>query len=136
MPEPTDHHVDRVVLPSGKVIEVVYFSDQAPAPAAAPAEHGDELHLCGSCDSDLVYPIGWQEAGSRHWAVALRCPNCEWRGTGVYSEEVVERFDELLDHGTEAVVRDLKQLMHANMEHEIECFTRALQAGLIEPSDF
>jgi hypothetical protein len=54
----------------------------------------------------------------------------------VYPQETVERFDEELDRGTEALVRDLKQLMHANMEDEIDRFVRALDAGHIVPDDF
>jgi hypothetical protein len=68
--------------------------------------------------------------------VTLRCPNCEWTGTGVFEQEVVERFDEQLDRGTEALVRDLKRLVQANMEEQIDRFVDALQAGLILPEDF
>ena len=78
----------------------------------------------------------WEEAGATHWEVTLRCPNCEWNGTGVYEQQVVERFDEELDRGTEALVRDLKRLMQANMEDEIERFVAALHAGHIVPEDF
>jgi hypothetical protein len=128
-------YVRRVVLPSGKVIEVVYFGDETTAahPTSQPA--GD-LHLCGSCESELVYPVDWEEAGDSHWEVKLRCPNCEWAGTGVFEQDIVERFDEELDKGTEALVRDLKNLMQANMEDEIERFVSALEAGHIVPEDF
>ncbi len=136
--EPTENTntVRRVVLPSGKAIDVVYFGDQTAAPAPRHRRHGDELHICGSCGSELVYPLDWEESGATHWEVALRCPNCEWTGAGVYSQEAVERFDEELDRGTEALVRDLKQLMHANMEDEIDRFVRALEADHIVPDDF
>jgi hypothetical protein len=135
------HYVRRVVLPSGKTIEVVYFDDQAGAPAVAtPAPMRDEtvsdLHVCGSCESQLVYPTEWDEAGSTHWEVTLRCPNCEWTGTGIFEQELVERFDEELDRGTEALVRDLKRLAHANMEDEIERFCSALDGDHIVPEDF
>ena len=40
------------------------------------------------------------------------------------------------DRGTEALVRDLRRLAHANMEEEIERFTSALHAGHIQPEDF
>src|SRR4051812_25055324 len=139
------HYVRRVVLPSGKTIEVVYFEDQdAPASgpiAATPApvrddQHVQDLHVCGSCSSTLVYPTEWEEAGATHWEVTLRCPNCEWNGSGVFEQELVERFDEELDRGTEALVRDLKRLAHANMEDEIERFTTALDEGHIVPEDF
>ena len=132
------HYVRRVVLPSGKTIEVVYF-DEAPAlDAVSPelAEVGEDLHVCGTCSSDLVYPVEWDEAGATHWEVTLRCPNCEWSGTGIFSQDVVERFDEELDRGTEQLVRDLKRMMQANMEDEIDRFVDALQAGHIIPEDF
>jgi hypothetical protein len=132
-----DHrqYVRRVVLPSGKTIEVVYFEPQ----------HGDtsgsepvrtELHVCGSCSSELVYPIDWEEAGTSHWQVTLRCPNCEWNGTGVFEQHSVERFDEELDRGTHALVRDLKRMVQANMEEQVERFIDALQDDLIFPEDF
>ena len=130
-------YVRRVVLPSGKTIEVVYFGDAtdvAPRPTAEPTI--DDLHVCGSCESELVYPVDWDEASDTHWEVTLRCPNCEWSGTGVFEQDIVERFDEELDRGTEALVRDLKRLMQANMEDEIERFVSALQDGHIVPEDF
>jgi hypothetical protein len=137
------HYVRRVVLPSGKTIEVVYFEDQQAgavgAPAAAGPAHDEsvsDLHVCGSCASTLVYPTEWEEAGTTHWEVSLRCPNCEWVGTGIFEQDLVERFDEELDRGTEALVRDLKRLSHANMEDEIERFTTALEDGHIVPEDF
>ena len=134
-------YVRRVVLPSGKTIEVVYFEDQqatdAPIGAIpAPEQSVVDLHICGSCSSHLVYPTEWEESGATHWEVTLRCPNCEWSGTGIFEQELVERFDEELDRGTEALVRDLKRLAHANMEDEIERFTAALEAGHIVPEDF
>ena len=141
MNERADNHqyVRRVVLPSGKTIEVVYFEEHSTARFSAPdtpVESATDLHLCGACGSGLVYPVEWEEAGTTHWEVALRCPNCEWLATGVFEQDVVERFDEELDRGTEALVRDLKRLMHANMEDEIDRFAAALYAGHIVPEDF
>ena len=139
MPSSSDHqhYVRRVVLPSGKTIEVVYFEDlgvptQAITAQPAPAD----LHVCERCTCELVHPVAWEEAGPEHWEVTLRCPNCEWEGSGVHTQLAVDRFDELLDMGTEAVVRDLKRLMHANMEDEIERFVAALASDLIVPEDF
>ena len=136
-PQPDNrHYVRRVVLPSGKTIEVVYFGDETVAAARHTAEPADDLHVCGTCESELVYPVDWEEASDTHWEVTLRCPNCEWSGTGVFEQDIVERFDEELDRGTEALVRDLKRLMQANMEDEIERFVSALQDGHIVPDDF
>ena len=131
-------YVRRVTLPSGRSIEVVYFEPlAAEAAGAAHAPHQlDDLHICPECDRDLVYPVDWEEAGASHWQVTLRCPNCEWVGTGVFEQEVVEAFDEELDRGTETLVRDFKTLIRANMEEQVERFAEALQAGLILPEDF
>jgi hypothetical protein len=139
-----NHYVRRVVLPSGKMIEVVYFEDPVAPPsgheidavAADKSAQVSDLHVCASCESELVYPTEWDEASTSHWEVALRCPNCEWTGTGIFEQEIVERFDEELDRGTEALVRDLKRLMHANMEDEIERFVTALTLDQILPEDF
>ena len=133
------HYTRRVVLPSGKVIEVVYFEEQRAAHTRLPVPQDDkvqDLHLCGTCGADLVYPVEWEEYGATHWQVTLRCPNCEWVGTGIYEQNLVERFDEELDRGTEALVRDLKRLTRANMEDEVERFTKALTVDAILPEDF
>ena len=130
--ERSGQRVKRVALPSGKTIEVVYFEEgvQHEAPTRL------ELHLCPDCDSGLVYPVHWIEVDRATWEVTLRCPNCEWAHTGVFEQETVERFDEELDRGTDSLVDDLKRLVHANMEEDIERFTHALARDFILPEDF
>ena len=125
-----DHkqYVRKVVLPSGKTIEVISFEDLAPAQA--------DLHVCPECSAELVYPVAWEEADRARWEVALRCPNCEWTVTGVFEEEAIQRFDEVLDRGTEALVADLRQLTRANMEDDVERFIHALSGGHVLPEDF
>jgi hypothetical protein len=132
------HYVRRVVLPSGRTIEVVYFEEHpALAPGATTVERDDlDLHRCRSCRSELVYPTEWEEAGETHWEVTLRCPNCEWSETGVFAQRAVEHFDEELDRGTDALVADLRRLVQANMEDEVERFVAALHAGAVLPEDF
>ena len=132
------NYIRRVVLPSGRAIEVVYFENQpahTPPAAGSTREHVD-LHICPECDKALVYPVEWEEASPTHWEVQLRCPNCEWHSVGLFDQETVDRFDEQLDHGTEALVRDLKRLTRANMEEEVERFTSALASDAIWPMDF
>ncbi|HEY4280222.1 MAG TPA: hypothetical protein VGM91_18510 [Conexibacter sp.] len=143
MSRPADHHSHRrVILPSGKTIDVLCFPVQPGAPAvggraaAEPASPIDGLHVCPACTSRLVSPVAWEEAGRSHWDVTLHCPNCDWLGGGVFAEELVEQFDEELDRGTEALVRDLQRLMRANMEDEIDRFASALRADQIWPMDF
>jgi hypothetical protein len=141
MSQPTNsngQYVRRVTLPSGRSIEVVYFEPlaaDAAGPATSPARVED-LHICPECDRDLVYPMDWEEASVTHWEVELRCPNCEWSEVGTYDQATVDRFDEQLDQGTEALVKDLRRLVQANMEAEAERFAAALNANAILPDDF
>jgi hypothetical protein len=136
MSQPHSHHgqyVRRVVLPSGRAIEVVYYENPVPTPSAVPVE---DLHVCPECDRGLVYPVEWEEVSATHWQVLLRCPSCEWNELGVFDQDTVDHFDRQLDVGTEALIRDLKRLTRANMEDEIERFSRALDVDLILPEDF
>jgi len=95
-----------------------------------------DLHICPACNSDLVYPTDWAPASDRHWHVALRCPECDWNGSGRHSQEVVDRLDEALDNGTESVLEDLDLLVRASMEDQIARFVVALNADQILPEDF
>jgi hypothetical protein len=133
--EQEGHRIKRVSLPSGKTIEVVYFQDVGRRGQERSAEQR-ELHLCPQCDSNLVFPVNWSEASQTHWEVSLRCPNCEWLETGVFDQDTVERFDEELDRGTDDLVEDLKRLVYANMEEQIERFCQALSNDHVLPEDF
>jgi hypothetical protein len=138
--EEQTHYVKRVVLPSGKTIEVVYFKDAlasaGPAEDHRPAEADQALHVCLDCESALVYPIEWQEAGPENWSVLLHCPNCDIHREGVFAQDTVERFDEELDRGADVLARDYKRLMRANMAEEIDRFIGALESDAILPEDF
>jgi hypothetical protein len=135
-PHHSSQYVRRVVLPSGRAIEVVYYETLPAVPVVPSAPPLDDLHLCPDCDRTLVYPVEWEEVSPTHWEVLLRCPNCEWNEVGVYDQPTVDRFDDELDRGTETLMRDLKRLTRANMEEEIERFVIALDSGLILPEDF
>jgi hypothetical protein len=138
------HFTKRVTLPSGKTIEVVYFADEAAladaaehhGPAHSPAEQQQDLHVCVECESELVYPVQWEEAGPENWSVLLHCPNCDVFREGVFTQDNVELFDEELDRGADVLARDYKRLMRANMADEIDRFVGALQADAILPEDF
>lgn len=138
-PGPSDHHVKRVVLPSGKTIEVVYFGEgagHAEPRGAHVAETAADLHVCLSCGSGLAYPVSWDEAGAESWSVLIRCPECEEIREGVFAQAVVEAFDEKLDAGADTLMADYRRLLRANMAEEMERFTQALAADAIVPEDF
>jgi hypothetical protein len=124
------HSVRRIVLPSGRSIEVVRFHDSD----ALPSEQG--LHVCPRCHSELVQPVAWGEVSSDRWELTLHCPDCEWLHEDVYDQDQVAALEEKLDEGVEALLRDLQRLTHANMADQVERFSAALQAGLILPEDF
>ena len=129
-PDPKNHSVRKIVLPSGKSIEVVRFSDDTDAPPSP------GLHLCPSCSSDLVQPVAWSEADGERWELVLSCPNCWWEDEGVYTQEQVEALEEHLDDGLADMLDDLQRLAQANMADQVDRFITALHGDHILPEDF
>jgi hypothetical protein len=124
------HTVHRIVLPSGRKIEVVRFSDEESGGRCRP------LHICGNCHAPLVQPLAWSETGDEHWELELLCPNCEWTTTGIYSQAEVEELEDRLEEGLSEMLADLQRLAQANMSEEIDRFVTALHADVILPEDF
>lgn len=123
------HSVRRIVLPSGRTIEVVRFHEVEQASPRG-------LHICPGCDSELVQPIAWSESPDGRWDLLLSCPNCWWETEGTYTEEQVHALEEELDEGLADMLRDLQRLTQANMADQLERFAAALRADLILPEDF
>lgn len=95
------------------------------------------LHVCPRCNSQLVQPTCWEQAGDRgHWRLWRRCPECEWHSDEVYGEAKIDAFDEELDLGTRALSGELKALERENMQWVADTFTAALAADLISADDF
>lgn len=112
--------------------------DQAlPLPfSGAQTDHCRGLHVCGACASDLVQPQSWTETEAGHWWIELRCPECEHRHEGVYSQPLLDAFDEQLNADTDALMGSYRRLVRENLADEVERFTDALHAGAILPEDF
>jgi predicted RNA-binding Zn-ribbon protein involved in translation (DUF1610 family) len=108
----------------------------APRRGRRASTRSTELHVCPECGSEFVYPLDWAQSDEAHWTVDLRCPECEWHGSGVYDQEILDRFDIELDAGTAALIDDLTELTRANMEDEAERFFAALREDLLLPEDF
>jgi hypothetical protein len=127
-PNPDHHSIRRIVLPSGRSIEVVrFFLDEV---------NTRGLHICPECDSQLVQPIDWTEVPPGFWELTLRCPNCDWSDEGVFDQDQVDALEETLDTGLTEMLSDLRRLTQSNMNEEIERFTAALHADLVLPEDF
>jgi hypothetical protein len=121
--------VRRIVLPSGRTIEVVRFEEPT-------HEATRGLHICPECDSELVQPVAWSEASEGSWDLLLECPNCRWTLEGVFGEAEVHALEEQLDQGLADMIRDLQRLTQANMADHVERFSAALAADMILPEDF
>jgi hypothetical protein len=125
---PDRHSIRRIVLPSGRTIEVVrFYAKETTAPG---------LHICPECDCRLVQPIDWTEAPQGFWELLLQCPNCSWLDEGVFDQDQVDQLEEQLDDGLSDMLSDLRRLTQSNMTEEIERFAAALNADLILPEDF
>lgn len=123
------HSVRKIVLPSGRSIEVVRFRE---TDRSLPGG----LHVCPECDSELVQPLAWSEAAEDRWELTLECPNCHWRTEGAFTEDQVHELEDKLDEGLADLLGDLRRLAHANMADHVERFVAALQRDLILPEDF
>jgi hypothetical protein len=123
-----NHAVRRIVLPSGRSIEVIRFDETEKSVR--------ELHICPSCESDLVQPLSWCEASDTRWQLTLECPNCGWTESGTYDRHQVETLEDKLDEGLTDMIADLQRLTQANMAADVDRFIAALQVDLILPEDF
>jgi hypothetical protein len=127
-PNPDHHSIRRIVLPSGRSIEVVrVFLDEV---------NTRGLHICPECASGLVQPIDWTEAPQGFWELTLYCPNCDWSDEGVFDQDQVDALEETLDEGLTEMLSDLRCLTQSNMNEEIARFAAALHADLVLPEDF
>ncbi len=124
------HSVHRIVLPSGRKIEVVRFDD-----AVGPQTYRP-LHICRHCNAPLVQPLAWAETEDEQWELELMCPNCGWTTTGVFNQAEVEELEDRLEEGLSEMLADLHRLAQANMTDEVERFISALDVNGILPEDF
>jgi hypothetical protein len=115
-----------LTVPSGHVAEVIRARVSFP----------QCLHICPQCDSELVQPVEWGDAGDERWELALHCPNCHWRHTGIFRGDQLAALEDKLDSGFDKLLHDLRQLRAANLADEIDRFVAALATGLILPEDF
>lgn len=109
---------------------------RAPMPDPSAAPRSADLHVCTACASDLVQPLSWDEAGDGRWSIELRCPECEQRREGLFSQHVLDDYDERLNDGTDLLVGSYRRLVRENLADEIDRFVAALRVGAILPEDF
>ena len=138
LPNENGQYVRRVTLPSGRSIEVVYFEPLA-AEAAAAAAAPLRSRICTSAPSAIA--ISCTRSTGRRPPRRTGRSSCAARtASGTRSARTTRppsiASTSTLDTGTEALVKDLRRLVQANMEAEAERFAAALDANAILPEDF
>jgi hypothetical protein len=128
MNQPNQSRIRRITLPSGQQIEVHRFT--------RPEPDERDLHVCPSCESELVQPTNWSVSDDGDWALTLECPNCGLCESGVYGQTQVARLEDQLDEGLSDLIEDLQRLTLANMAADVDRFISALSRDLILPEDF
>jgi hypothetical protein len=140
-----EFHIKRIVLPSGKTVEIVYYQASGGRdPVISDVheiEHGAglqvrQLEVCGGCGGDRVHPTEWDEVEEMRWQLALRCPDCEWRHSDTYEAHEVERFDDVLNDATDRMIEELDRVTRENMNEAADRFRAALDSDGIMPFDF
>ena len=143
-----EYHTKRIVLPSGKTVEIVYYQAAGGEPIITEAREIEleleadpeaalrRIELCGGCGGERVHPIDWQEVDEVRWELALRCPDCEWQQTDTFEQSEVERYDDVLNDATDRLIEELDRITRENMSEAIERFRVALENDDILPFDF
>ena len=87
-----EFHIKRIVLPSGKTVEIVYYQTTGSDPVISDVHEIEAGPSCTcarsscatKCGGDRVHPTDWNEVEELRWQLALRCPDCEWRHVETY----------------------------------------------------
>ena len=141
-----EYHVKRIVLPSGKTVEIVYYQADGGEPIITEAREVEpeaaldpdvrRLELCSSCGGERVHPIDWHEVEDMRWEISLRCPDCEWSEVERFDQTEVERYDDVLNDATDRLIEELDRITRENMTEAVERFRTALENDDILPFDF
>ena len=123
------------MLPSGKTIEVVYFEEadelvtgvQPARPSPRPSRARTSTSASTATPASSTRSSG-RRPGPRTGASCSTAPTASGLREGVFTQDTVESFDEELDGGADALARDYRRLMRANMVEEIDRFVAALDA--------
>jgi hypothetical protein len=139
-----EFHIKRIVLPSGKTVEIVYYQTTGSDPVISDVheiEAGAELQvrqieLCAKCGSDRVHPTDWNEVEELRWGVGGCCPARASHQVETYDAAEVERYDDVLNDATDRLIEELDRVTRENMSDAIDRFRSALENDGIMPFDF
>jgi DNA-directed RNA polymerase subunit RPC12/RpoP len=98
-------------------------------------ETSPRLH-CPRCGSRLVQPLGIDQYGTERWRLDLRCPECDWAGSHIFTTHEIEAIEEELDRGCDELIGQLAEMVRTNMSDYVDRFVAALGTDAIQPMDF
>ena len=132
---------DRADMGAGGIDSTVWdlTSFLAPSPPVAdsrPKALEEDLLVCGTCRSRLMFPADCEEHGRDHWYIELKCANCGAHEWARFDVEMLDALDRELEQAEAELEADLECLTRTNMADYVTRFISALYAGAIEPEDF
>jgi hypothetical protein len=131
----TDPRVVLSVLPDGSDAEVLVTAQEARDLRRGAGPEPADI-TCAACDSDLVFPIDWENTSQTTWLVTLRCPECRTEYGETLERWQIERFVAQLHSQKRALAKELARFTVSSFLLDTERFVAALKAGHIQPEDF
>ena len=103
--------------------------------ARAAARQTEDIHI-SLLQLELRHPrrLGSLDRAARSFTCAVR--NASGPVAAPTARTIIDRYDQTLDSGTEAILQDLTSLSRANMQEHVEAFAAALWSDRILPEDF
>jgi hypothetical protein len=90
----------------------------------------EAAHVCGTCLSPLVQCASRRQLTAHHWEMTLDCPECGWGGTGDFSADEVEAFDEHAERASAAMGAEVAELAGSRIDDVVAEFAAGLPRGV------
>jgi hypothetical protein len=134
-------HADRSDVGADGIDSTVRDHTSFPSPSppvdeTRPRKPDEDLLVCGTCGSRLMYPADCEEHGRDHWYIELKCADCGGHESARFDLETLDALDRELEQAEAQIEADLACLTRANMADYVTRFISALRADAIEPEDF
>jgi len=96
-----DFQVKKIILPSGKAVEIVYAKPSPPSDRCHAGPLGRKGSRTVPTCAPVLYPIDWHEAGLGKTGARAARPECRWSDRSEYRPEHGRAHDSALNDATE-----------------------------------